>query len=29
MTEEDKLNDGIEPDEYSQEAKDKLAESMR
>ena len=29
MTEEDQENDGIEPDEYSQEAKDKLMEQMR
>lgn len=29
MTEEDELNDGIEPDDYSQEAKDKLMEQMR
>lgn len=29
MTEEDEINDGIEPDEYSQEAKDKLMEQMR
>jgi len=26
MTVEDELNDGVEPDEYSQEAKDKLME---
>lgn len=29
MTVEDELNDGVEPDEYSQEAKDKLMEQMR
>lgn len=29
MTAEDELNDGIEPDDYSQEAKDKLMEQMR
>ena len=29
MTAEDELNDGIEPDDYSQEAKDKLAEQIR
>ena len=29
MTEEDEENDGISPDEYSQEAKDKLMEQMR
>lgn len=29
MTVEDELNDGIEPDDYSQEAKDKLMEQMR
>ena len=29
MTAEDELNDGVEPDEYSQEAKDKLMEQMR
>lgn len=29
MTAEDEFNDGIEPDDYSQEAKDKLMEQMR
>ena len=29
MTAEDELNDGIEPDDYSQEARDKLMEQMR
>jgi hypothetical protein len=29
MTEEDMIEDGVKPDEYSQEAKDKLMESMR
>ncbi len=29
MTAEDELNDGIEPDDYSQEAKDRLMEQMR
>ena len=29
MTVEDELNDGVQPDEYSQEAKDKLMEQMR
>ena len=29
MTVEDELNDGVEPDEYSQEAKDRLMEQMR
>ena len=29
MTLQDELNDGVEPDEYSQEAKDRLMEQMR